>query len=259
MIMTGSKGVIGKELSLALLGNGFNIVNYEDFNVDDKYAHSTFLHLAAKTDTPNNIINSNIIFLRECLEFSIKNKIKNFILFSAMSVYGSKNELNIDEDSSVCNPDLYGASKLFAEKLLYSYKDDIRVLILRLPGVLCSKGSDIFLERVYKNMNSNKDIAINNCEYFFNNMIGISSIANFLVNYDYKSKYEVYNLAGKQDSTLFEVIYLIKQTINSDSNIKCLEDKVNFFNISTKKAESAFFVPPDTNSLISEWLTSKRK
>jgi UDP-glucose 4-epimerase len=259
MIMSGSKGVIGKELSVALLENCFNIVNYEDFNVDDKYAHSTFLHLAAKTDTPNNIINSNIIFLRECLEFSIKNKIKNFVLFSAMSVYGSKNELNIDENSSICNPDLYGASKLFAEKLLYNYKNDIRVLILRLPGVLSNKGSDIFLERVYRKMNSNKDIAINNGEKIFNNMIGISSITNFLIDYNYKSKYEVYNLAGKQDSTLFEVISLIKQMMNSDSNIRCLDDKVNFFNISTKKAESTSFIPSDTNSLISEWLTSKIK
>ena len=56
-----------------------------------------------------------------------------------MAIYGNSKEKILSEKSSINNPDIYGTSKYFAEKILEYYSKYFKVLIIRLPGVVDKK------------------------------------------------------------------------------------------------------------------------
>lgn len=102
---------------------------------------------------------SNYYILEACLKY----KVKKYIFASSGSIYGLKNEKNVTEDLGLDPITDYNKSKMISEKVILSYQDKIKTVILR-PATVCG-----FSERL------RLDVVLNIFSYqaFFNKKITI--------------------------------------------------------------------------------------
>src|SRR3989344_2413978 len=127
ILITGSKGFVGKHLAKKLKSH-HKVVSFDlkdgrdifDEKLLDKYLNEVdvVIHLAAfvsgpeSWNEPEKYLINNGIGTFKIIKASIKNKVKKIIIFSSAAVYGDP-----------LTP--YGASKIFAETISKSYKDQI--------------------------------------------------------------------------------------------------------------------------------------
>ena len=160
-LVVGANGFIGKKLikknkifenlisiSRSNLEN-IKVKNLESYNFDISLGWkinstadvlifcATYHQFSSVEQSPIQYVNTNILGLINSLEYAKDHKIKQFIYFSSIAIYGSpKSKKIINEESQINNPDLYGTSKYFAEKVLQRYANFFQILIIRLPGVV---------------------------------------------------------------------------------------------------------------------------
>ncbi len=78
----------------------------------------------------------NALATKIIIEKCIKDKVKHFIFASSGSVYGLKKEKKVTEDLSLEPISTYNKTKMVAERIIQSYKDDIKYHIIR-PATVC--------------------------------------------------------------------------------------------------------------------------
>ena len=102
----------------------------------------TVVHLANIANDPSAELNSkiswevNVLATQKLIENSIKNKVKHFIFASSGSVYGVKKEREVTEELSLVPISIYNKTKMIAERVLLSYKNDIKLHCIR-PATVC--------------------------------------------------------------------------------------------------------------------------
>jgi len=102
----------------------------------------TVVHLANIANDPSVELNSkiswevNVLATQKLVENSIKNKVKHFIFASSGSVYGVKKEDKVTENLSLVPISTYNKTKMIAERVLTSYKNEIRLHCIR-PATVC--------------------------------------------------------------------------------------------------------------------------
>ena len=146
IVVTGSKGFVGRYLTRALLDkgykvieidliSGFDITNWSE--VKDIPRFDVLIHLAAKSFVPDSFINpssfykTNFLGTLNALELCKKYKAK--MVYASSYVYGKPNYLPIDESHQVNAFNPYAQSKIIGEHLCKGYNRDfgIPVIILR--------------------------------------------------------------------------------------------------------------------------------
>jgi len=252
IVISGANGAVGEILYKTFLDEKYQV---EKLNLEDTSSKDIFIHLAAKTLNSEDILESNLNYLKECINYCKKVNIKYFIFFSTVSVYGNINVQNVNEDTNFSNsPNIYGLSKLLGEELLK--EEDFNVVNLRLPAILTKTTTNTFIYKVNTKLQNNEDITITNSNKIFNNIIDIDSIFNFIINYDFKEKNNTYLLASKQKESLKDVILFLKKQNNSSSNIIEKNDKANFYNIDiTKATKEQNFKAKDIFHVLEKWQT----
>lgn len=164
ILVLGGGGYVGTKLVLKLLMDGFNVVvidtfwfgNYlpKDKNLKVIVKDIRFLknsdfknfeivvHLANIANDPGVELNQalawevNCLALHKILEFSSKNKIKQFIYASSGSVYGVKKEKQVTENLSLVPISTYNKTKMIAERVILSYQNLFATHIIR-PATVC--------------------------------------------------------------------------------------------------------------------------
>ena len=118
IILTGEKGNIGSVLYSLYQKDGIDSCPIKKYEMDMNATR--LIHLAAKSPPSNchEFLESNIIYLKKIIETAINFKIKEFIFFSSISIYGNQNRYSLSEESPIIEPCSYGISKLFGEALL---------------------------------------------------------------------------------------------------------------------------------------------
>ena len=86
---------------------------------------------------------SNYYILEACL----KHKVKKYIFASSGSIYGLKKERNVTENLGLDPITDYNKSKMICEKVILSYKDKIKTVILR-PATVCGFSERLRLDVV---------------------------------------------------------------------------------------------------------------
>jgi nucleoside-diphosphate-sugar epimerase len=253
ILLTGARGDIGSILLKLFVKNGFSAEPLYSFE-KNIYA-DTIIHLAAKSPPANyeNLIQSNIFYLQETINFAEKNNIKNFIFFSAMSVYGNIDKENVNEKDSMVNPDFYGITKYMGEKIIE--KSNVNALCIRFPAILGTKNKTNIISRIFLKLVNNEPLTVTNPDKIFNNFISVENIFNFLKDLKLRKKFDIINLASKKELKLIEIIDFLKKYVDSKSEIIISNKKNPFFNISTEKAENIYnFTPFSANYTLESWI-----
>ena len=74
IVISGANGAVGKQLYANFKNNNYIV---EKFNLSCSNSQDVFIHLAAKTINTNHILESNITYLKECIEYCKKVGIKS--------------------------------------------------------------------------------------------------------------------------------------------------------------------------------------
>ena len=177
-LITGGAGYIGTKLTKHLLSKNHNIVvvdnlwfgnkhtkhknlkiikedvrNFDKLNI--KKIH-TIIHLANIANDPTVELNPtlswevNVLASKIIAEHAIKNKVKKIIYFSSGSVYGVKKEKKVTEDLKLDPISVYNKTKMIAERIFLSYKNQIEIKCLR-PATVSG-----FSERLRLDLTVNK-------------------------------------------------------------------------------------------------------
>jgi nucleoside-diphosphate-sugar epimerase/2-polyprenyl-3-methyl-5-hydroxy-6-metoxy-1,4-benzoquinol methylase len=93
-------------------------------------------HLAAaqhEANVPDQVFwDVNVTGTRNLLEESLNVGVKRFVYGSTIGVYGSALDGELDEDAPPRPANIYGITKLEAEKVVQSYKDNLPAVIIRI-------------------------------------------------------------------------------------------------------------------------------
>ena len=153
VIVTGGAGFIGANIVSVLLEQGHNVHVFDNlstgnidnldlekikfYKIDLKSDHnywpqikaSNIYHFAANADVRGGInnhkidLNENLLVTKNCCDYSVNNKIQNFIFASSATVYGEPIVFPTPEEN-ICNQtSLYGASKISSEAFIQAYSN----------------------------------------------------------------------------------------------------------------------------------------
>jgi len=164
LLVTGGCGYVGSMLVRRLLDEGHKVTvvdimwfgnflhehkNLKVIKGDIRNAElipmdgiEAIFHLANVANDPCSELNSklswevNALGAMALVEHAIKHKVNQFIYASSGSVYGVKDEPEVTEDLSLVPISDYNKTKMVAERVLLSYRDDIVVQCVR-PATVC--------------------------------------------------------------------------------------------------------------------------
>ena len=245
-LYNGERGYVGRVLNQHISSLKPFTSKKQVGNVD------VFLHLASKT--VQEVEESfDLEYLKEVVKYCKSNQIKNLVYFSSVSVYGSVNELLVDETYEASSLQGYAKSKWLCEEYLKAL-DGLNILILRLPAVLTQK-SDTYIVRLLQQLQNDEPISLKNYDQDFNAFIGVEDIASFLKEYAFKEKFEVLNFASSPEQTLLDVVKYLKKITSSASEIVLEDEKSNFFNLSIEKLTKKYeFKPSCYKESLKNWI-----
>lgn len=150
IIVLGSSGFIGKSLISKLKKNKIKFIGYNSttcnlLNLEktkrefEKISESYYLVICSNikrtTQDSKSSYNKNILIVKNILRSIDKKKLKKLIFLSSVDVYGSKDDLRINERTKTNPTSLYAKAKLKSENLITLFCKNIPYSILRLPGV----------------------------------------------------------------------------------------------------------------------------
>ncbi len=164
IFITGGCGYVGTLLTKALLSDGHDLIvldaqwfgnflennrnlkiikgNVQNLSKIDLKGIDTVIHLANIANDPGVELNQtlswevNTLVSQQLAEKAIAGGVKQFIYASSGSVYGVKEEAEVTEDLSLVPISAYNKTKMVSERVLYSYKDYLKVHCIR-PATVC--------------------------------------------------------------------------------------------------------------------------
>jgi nucleoside-diphosphate-sugar epimerase len=161
--VTGGQGYTGSKLVIELLNRGYDVLNIDaswfesepishpalkslnkdirQITSEDLIGVNAVIHLAAVANDPQSELDGKLTWEVNCLgtyniiKESIEAKVSRFIMASSGSVYGISDEPFVHEDIKPVPISDYNKTKLVAEKIVMSFKNEISVAIVR-PGTV---------------------------------------------------------------------------------------------------------------------------
>jgi len=163
--VTGVGGFIGSEVARRCLADGYEVVGVDDFSSgrEDRVPAGleliradlaekasvrllprdchAIMHLAGQASGELSFLDSvgdlerNVVSTLNLIDFGVKNGLEKILYASSMGVYGATEDHPVAEDH-VCVPiSPYGVGKLAAERYLWTYRDSIEAVALRMFNV----------------------------------------------------------------------------------------------------------------------------
>ena len=134
------KEVLEKNSKLTLVQGDIRDINLLSKSLKN---HDSIIHLACISNDPSFELNPklgksiNLDCFRPLVEIAVKENIKRFIYASSSSVYGIKNEKNVDETLKLEPLTDYSRFKVECEKILSEYTSDTFETVIIRPATVC--------------------------------------------------------------------------------------------------------------------------
>jgi nucleoside-diphosphate-sugar epimerase len=164
ILVTGGCGYKGSVLIPHLLGDGHEVVSVDtqwfgnhlpenpsltNLNLDIRDTDAiplkeveAIIHLANIANDPAVELNPtlswevNVLAGQQLADRAVRAGVKHFIFASSGSVYGVKDEPKVTEDLTLVPISVYNKTKMVAERVFLSYKDEMQVHCIR-PATVC--------------------------------------------------------------------------------------------------------------------------
>ena len=235
-MVTGGDGFIGSKIVQKTGGVSFDIKSGNDILNKEKLAEAIIntdgiFHCAAKISVPESIIvpkvyqHINIDGTKIVIESAVRQKI---VFSSSAAVYG-ESEIPVNEKGQLVPKSPYAETKIIGEELLQ--KTNRPHVALRYFNVY-GPGQSIqyagVITNFIKKALEGKDLVIHGDGTQVRDFVFISDVveANIMaMNYNNK-KFEIFNIASSEKTTINQLAKLILKLTNSDSKI-CYEPARN--------------------------------
>ena len=271
ILVTGGCGYKGSVLIPALLEKGHQVIsidtqwfgnylplnsNLKNIKVDirdtseiDLKGVDVVIHLANIANDPAVELNPNlswevnVLATQQLVEKAKREGVKQFIFASSGSVYGVKEEEKVTEDLELVPISVYNKTKMVAERVLLSYKDDMQIHCIR-PATVCGFSPRMRLD-VSVNMFTYQALKNGKMTVFGGDQtrpnIHIKDIVNvylhFIDNLDIKSG--CYN-AGFENIRIIDIAKMVNQKIPSELIVSESNDPRSYRQDSSKLLETGF-------------------
>lgn len=277
IFITGASGFVGSRLAQYFSKKNFIICNYYNRKINIKNVKKiniditkkikikenidVIIHCASKTPVncrvDKTIFDSNIIMMKNLIKLAKEKKVKNFIFLSSVSAFGKiKKAILLEKDQSR-KLNIYGKSKIVCENLLYNnFKKNsfCNFLSIRLPGTVGLGSHGNFISETTKKILEDKKIKVSNKNSYFNNIIFIKDLFNFIKNFISQKKkinYKFVNIASKNKMKIKDVIDLLYRSLKRKKNIQWINSNEMSFYIDFRNALKCGFRPKSVkNSII---------
>ena len=273
IFITGGAGYVGAVLTPYLISKGHNITVYdlmiygEDVlkkhkqltiikgDIRDKKmleksigGHDIVIHLACISNDPSFELNPNLgksinlDSFEPLVKISRDKKISRFIYASSSSVYGLKEEKDINEDVPLSPLTDYSKFKADCEKILFKYNNENFTTIVIRPATVCGYSPRQRLDVVVNILTNlayhKKEISVFGGEQLRPNIhiLDMARAYEFLINAPKnKVEKEIFN-AGYENQTVNKLASIVKKVIGENVSIKKIHSDDNrSYHISSKK------------------------
>jgi nucleoside-diphosphate-sugar epimerase len=188
----------------------------------------TIIHAAACLyGNAKQLVSDNSNATGNLINYAERHRVNKFIYLSTVSVYGDVDE-ELDTDSDIINPSVYGGTKYIAEKLLEESNIPTK-LVIGLPRML---GPFVDLENTQgsgfltmtKKLLREEDVTCYIPNLPYNNYMHVQDLVVFLEKYIYgrekqASGYRKILLGAKDRLSMMEILEIMKTASRSRSNI----------------------------------------
>ena len=209
-----------------------DILNYQKLSSAMKN-HNIVIHLAAKIDVINSIINPELTFetnvkgTQNVLDSCISNGITKIITTSSAAIYQNISKGSITEENKTEPLSPYGKSKLEMEKIITNSKIDST--ILRLFNVYGSNSTSGVIVNFKENIQNNKPLTIFGDGKAIRDFVHVDDVINGII-LSISSKSGIFNIASGNGTSINDLAKL-------------------FIHLSEKKSE-IIFKPARDNEII---------
>ena len=145
------------------------------------------IHIAATSPGPGisitDMVRDNVVATAQLAAYARCCMARRFVFFSSLSIYGTVRDSQVDENTQIKDPDVYGSTKFIGEALLKELADQghCSTLMLRLPGVIGPTSHRNWLSGVVKAAKEGREISLYNPDAAFNNAVHISDLCRFVI------------------------------------------------------------------------------
>ena len=260
IFVAGGSGLVGSDLILLLSKNNNVVASYRNkkkiiknksviwkkinFNKritlnikPDIIINCVGTHKFSKKKKISDYIQSNIIAVKNIVDFAKKKKIKKIINLSTVSIYSSINNKYINENSPINVDDALSLTKYLGEKIIE--KSSINFVNLRLPGVLTynMRIRRTLISKLIHDIKLSKKIKLFNPEQKFNALIDSFEIFNVIKKIIREDITGTYNLTSYSGIKFIKIILFVKKFFNSNSKIVFYKKRKKLLYYSTKKIQ----------------------
>ncbi len=283
ILLTGPNSFCGKVILKLLAQKGYDLtaisrtkayLNYPSINVHyiendlAEISHiskkfDAVIHIAATAPMPGitatHLIKDNIIATQNLIKSIQNSHIKKFIFFSTCSVYGEVNQSSLTENTPICNPCLYGMTKLIGESMLEE-QNAFQSLAIRAPSIMGYGAKRHWLATTIDKAKKDEPISIYHPNALFNNAISLQALAVFidhLLSFKWPKDFDCINVASQNGLPIGDIVKNVVSQLNSNSTIKIETSNKMPFTISSQYAiEKYGFKPMEFSKELNDYLGS---
>jgi UDP-glucose 4-epimerase len=249
VLLTGGTGFIGtkfiekfsKEFDFTILSSKEKIQEQKIIKTIEKINPDVVIHLAALTGLKNceldqkEAFDVNVTGTENIVKGCMKNN-SRLIFLSSREVYGSTVMEKSDENDELDPINVYGQTKMKAEKIIQKYgeKENLDYTILRLTNVY-GPGNKSGINRLIVDALNKKKIVVNGGEQILNLIFidDVIQILHLVLNNNKISK-EIFNIGSKNTISLNKFLEILIKLLNHNIEIQ-INEKSSF--------ESSYFDP----------------
>lgn len=268
IFISGTTGFIGSNVMQFLLEGGYNVFGCgrkQITGANDKYISCDLskkiptqkaeivIHIAglcpAKENNFNMYFENNIMATRNIINYAKQQEAKRVIYIGTLASYGTVDNV-LKEDSPHNDPDDYGLTKYVAEKLVKN--SGLPYYILYVPTVVGEGSKNNWIMRAARIMCDNGDVGYYNGHEWFNNIVEVSDLCNFieLLLEKNEHKSDTYLLGSKEKTTIKDILLFLKSNLSSTSQLLDNGENGNAFHLDIEKALLAGFDPKSMNEIL---------
>src|SRR3954466_5907002 len=246
ILVTGACGYKGTVLVPKLLSAGHDVVAFDimwfgnflqphprlrvvkgdvrDIDSIDLAGVDAIIHLSSVANDPCGDLDPKLTWEISCLatmqlaDKAVRKGVKRFVYASSGSVYGVKDEPQVTEDLELKPISEYNKTKMVGERVLWSYRDDMAVQMIR-PATVCGYSPRMRLD-VSVNMLTMQALTKRRITVFGGNQtrpnIHMDDITNvYLFMLDHPEHTGVYN-AGFENISILDIAERVAQQVEAE-------------------------------------------